>query len=182
MMVYGKFVIDDDAKALQKEALAPGNFEIAVASMEEECVWTCEKKFVPDDPFDNKVTTVEEFYRYLAKHSIIDPNFECHTVSIVKQDGEDESSVQHTIKSSSPMIFQTLPRPRNIKADFVNIGSSVAKTDLWTDLLHKLGYVKIMFTWKYVDTPQFAGIVPEKPTIVLSTAIKVQKDTLRRLA
>ena len=40
----------------------------------------------------------------------------------------------------------------------------------------------MLFSWKYIDTPQFTGVVPEKLTIVLKKDIRVKKDTLRRLA
>ena len=89
---------------------------------------------------------------------------------------------RHRTPKTSDLLFQTVARPRNVKPEFVNSGSAVAKTDLWEGREHKLGYCRMLFSWKYIETPQFTGVVPEKPTIVLKKDIRVQKDTLRRLA
>ena len=110
---------------------------------------------------------------------------ECHEISVNKSQTK-AGDPKHTIKNISDLLFQTLARPRNVKPEFVNTGSAVAKTDLWEGREHKLGYWSWKYietpSWKYIETPQFTGIVPEKPTIVLKQDIRVQKDTLRRLA
>ena len=106
---------------------------------------------------------------------------ECHEIQVNKSRTKAEDP-KHTLKNTSDLLFQTLARPRNVKPEFVNSGSAVAKTDLWEGREHKLGYCRMLFSWKYIETPQFTGVVPEKPTIVLKKDIRVKKDTLRRLA
>ena len=105
---------------------------------------------------------------------------ECHEFQSNKSQTKAEDP-KHTIKNTSDLLFQTLARPRNVKPAFVNSGSAVAKTDLWEGRERKLAYCRVLFSWKYIETSQFTGVVPEKPTIVLKKDIRVQKDTLRRL-
>ena len=70
-----------------------------------------------------------------------------------------------------------MARPRHVKTEFVNSGSAAAKTDLLEGREHKLEYCRVLSSWKYIVTPQFTGVVPEKPTIVLKKDIRVKKDT-----
>ena len=106
---------------------------------------------------------------------------ERHEIQVNKSQTKAED-LKHTIKKTSDLLFQTLARPRNVKPEFVNSGSAVAKTDSWEGRERKLGHCRMLFLWKYIETPQFTGVVPEKPTIVMKKDIRVQKDTLRRLA
>ena len=106
---------------------------------------------------------------------------ECHEIQVNKSQAKAQDP-KHNIKKINDLVFQTLTRPRNVKPEFVNCCSSVAKTDLWEGREHKLGYCRMLLSWKFIETPQFTGIVPEKPTIVLKKEIRVQKDSLRRLA
>ena len=127
------------------------------------------------------MATLDQLLSFLATHDIVDPTMECHEISVNKSQTK-AGDPKHTIKNISDLLFQTLARPRNVKPEFVNSGTAVAKTDLWEGREHKLGYCRMLLSWKYIETPQFTGIVPEKPTIVLKQDIRVQKDTLRRLA
>ena len=105
---------------------------------------------------------------------------ECHEISVNKS--QTAGDPKRNIEKIIDLFFQTLARPRNVKPEFVNSGTAVAKTDLWEGREHKLGYCRMLLSWKFIETPQFTGIVPEKPTIVLKQDIRVQKDTLRGLA
>ena len=124
---------------------------------------------------------MDEFQNFLATHDIVDPTKERHEIQVNKSQTKAEFP-KHTIKNTSDLLFQTLARPRNVKPEFVNSGSAVAKTGLWEGREHKLGHCRMLFSWKYTETPQFTGVVPEKPTIVLKKNIRVKKDTLRQLA
>ena len=106
---------------------------------------------------------------------------ECHEIEVNKSHSKAQDP-KHNIKKTNDLLFQTLARPRNVKPEFVNSGTAVAKTDLWEGREHKLGYCRLLLSWKFIETPKFTGIVPEKPTIELKKDIRVQKDTLRRLA
>ncbi len=106
---------------------------------------------------------------------------ECREIS-VNTSQTKAGNPKHNIKTISDLLFQNLARPCNVKPEFVNSGTAVAKTDLWEGREHKLGYCRVLWSWKFIETPQLTGIVPEKPTIVLKQDIRVQKDTLRRLA
>ena len=120
------------------------------------------------------MATLDQLLSFLATHDIVDPTMECHEISVNKSQTKAGDS-KHTIKNISDLLFQTLARPRNVKPEFVNTGSAVAKTDLWEGREHKLGYCRMLLSWKNIETPQFTGIVLKKD-------IRVQKDTLRRLA
>ena len=117
----------------------------------------------------------------MATHDILDPSIECHEVEVNKSHTKAED-LKHNIKKIKELLFQTLACPRNVKPEFVNSGTGLAKTDLWEGREHTLGYCRLLLSWKFIENPQFTGIVPEKPTIVLKQDIRVQKDTLRRLA
>ena len=106
---------------------------------------------------------------------------ECREIQVNKSQTKAEDP-KHTIKNTSDLLFRTLARPRNVKPEFVNSGNVVAKTDLSEDHEHKLGYCRMLFSWMHIETPQFTGVVPEKPTMALKTDACVKKDTLRRLA
>ena len=55
MMVYGKFLIDEDAAKVLKTPLTAGTYAYKLESAHELCNWTCEKQFQPEDVFANKV-------------------------------------------------------------------------------------------------------------------------------
>ena len=56
MMVYGKFLIDEDAEKALKKPLTSGMYVVKHESALELCNWTCDKQFQPEDVFTNKVT------------------------------------------------------------------------------------------------------------------------------
>lgn len=55
MMVYGKFLIDEDAEKALKKPLVAGTYVVKLESALELCNWTCDKQFQPEDVFTNKV-------------------------------------------------------------------------------------------------------------------------------
>ena len=55
MMVYGKFLIDEDAEKALKKPLTSGMYVVKLESALELCSWTCDKQFQPEDVFANKV-------------------------------------------------------------------------------------------------------------------------------
>ena len=55
MMVYGKFLIDEDAEKALKKPLTSGMYVVKLESAFEMCNWTCDKQFQPEDVFTNKV-------------------------------------------------------------------------------------------------------------------------------
>ena len=55
MMVYGKFLIDEDAEKALKKPLTSGMYVVKLESALELCNWTCDKQFQPEDVFANKV-------------------------------------------------------------------------------------------------------------------------------
>ena len=55
MMVYGKFLIDEDAEKALKKPLTCGMYVVKLESALELCNWTCDKQCQPEDVFTNKV-------------------------------------------------------------------------------------------------------------------------------
>jgi len=55
MMVYGKFLIDEDAEKALKKPLTDGTYVVKLESALELCSWTCDTQFQPEDSFTNKV-------------------------------------------------------------------------------------------------------------------------------
>ena len=55
MMVYGKFLIDEDAEKALKKPLTCGMYAVKLESALELCNWACDKQFQPEDVFTNKV-------------------------------------------------------------------------------------------------------------------------------
>ena len=55
MMVYGKFLIDEDAEKALKKPLTAGTYVVKIGSAIELCNWTCDKQFQPEDLFTSKV-------------------------------------------------------------------------------------------------------------------------------
>ena len=54
-MVYGKFLIDDDAEKALKKPLTARTYVVKHESALELCNWTCDKEFQPEGSFTNKV-------------------------------------------------------------------------------------------------------------------------------
>ncbi len=55
MMVYGKFLIDEDEEKASKKPLTSGMCVVKRESAHEMCNWTRDKQFQPEDVFANKV-------------------------------------------------------------------------------------------------------------------------------
>ena len=54
-MVYGKFLIDEDAEKALKKPLTCGMYVVKLESALEPWNWTRDKQFQPEDVFTNKV-------------------------------------------------------------------------------------------------------------------------------
>ena len=55
MMVYGKFLTDEDAETALKKPLTCGMYVVKLESALELCTLPCDKQFQPEDVFTNKV-------------------------------------------------------------------------------------------------------------------------------
>ena len=55
MMMYGKFLIDEDAEKALKKPLTDGTYVVKLESALELCNWTCDKQFQPEDVSTHKV-------------------------------------------------------------------------------------------------------------------------------
>ena len=191
MLVYGRFHIGQEAEKVLSAANGAMKYGFSDPGEFAQCSIADSIKI--DAEFTTELSTIGQFYTFLAQHDHVNVPVECHNAQLVFQKDHQEVATSSQLEISAKQTAAFMPQaiPQGHVEDWQNAGSRLlcpgaagaGRSKSWAvSGEHKSGWVRLHHHIRYDQAKTNMVIRPTKPGVYLTRPVTIRQNELVRLA